>query len=77
MTLVNFGYVLAKDSPSKVGLKPFLADVNRRATYNTSDKHPVVETDAIFDVFGGEERELVAVRTHNKLIYSFHVAVLI
>ncbi|KAJ6816104.1 uncharacterized protein M6B38_417170 [Iris pallida] len=62
--------VPVKSSPSKLGMKPFLVDVNRRQTYNTSDQEQVVEPDYVFDVFEGEPRELVAVEPHSEYSYA-------
>lgn len=66
--LTGFGHVSAKGSPSKLGLKPSVVDVNRRATYNTFEENEMVQEEAVFDVFEGEKRELVAVCTNNQLI---------
>ncbi|KAJ6827611.1 uncharacterized protein M6B38_366915 [Iris pallida] len=59
-----------KSSPSKLGMKPFVVDVNRRATYNPPDQEQVVEPDSVFDVFEGEPRELVAVEPQSNYSYA-------
>ncbi|ONK74949.1 uncharacterized protein A4U43_C03F11760 [Asparagus officinalis] len=62
--------VPAKSSPSKLGMKPCVVDVNRRATYNTLDEQSVAGTDSIFDVFEGETKQLVDVGLNSEYSYA-------
>lgn len=51
-------------------MKPYVVDVNRRATYNTLDEQSVAGTDSIFDVFEGETRQLVDVCLKNQIFFE-------
>ncbi|KAG6530662.1 hypothetical protein ZIOFF_012905 [Zingiber officinale] len=64
-----------KGSPSKLGKRSLDVDENRRATYNIScDQECIAESSTVFDVFEGDQRQLIAVGIDAEYVYARSLA---
>ncbi|KAG6526853.1 hypothetical protein ZIOFF_016856 [Zingiber officinale] len=64
-----------KGSPSKLGKRSLDVDENRRATYNIScDQESIAESSTVFDVFEGDQRQLIAVGIDAEYVYARSLA---
>ncbi|XP_074573859.1 uncharacterized protein LOC141830309 isoform X2 [Curcuma longa] len=62
-------------SPSKLGKRSLDVDENRRATYNIScDQECIAESGTVFDIFEGDQRQLIAVCGNLNTCFTFDIS---
>uniref|UniRef100_J3ML98 Bromo domain-containing protein n=2 Tax=Oryza brachyantha TaxID=4533 RepID=J3ML98_ORYBR len=66
--------ISARESSVKPSYKSIVVDETRRKTYDTYEEQPSSESDAIFDVFSEEPKELASVGPHSDHSYARSLA---